>query len=198
VPAVNLDAHLHAPNVNMVTCAGQATVPIVHAIARVSPVVRAEIVVWIAAASAGPATRANLDQLIATTARALEQLGGVQHAAARIVLDRAAPPAPMRASISCELETGAQRSAILDSVRAMLAEVAIYAPRYRLRAPPQFAGARVIVELEIEGTGDFLARYSGNLDIITAAAARVGELIARTALSTIDRRSAATPWLGEQ
>lgn len=179
VPAVNLDAQLDAANVNMVTCAGQATVPIVHAIARVNAVRHAQVVVSIAFGSAGPGTRANIDQLIATTGRALQALGGAQRAEASVILDGADPPRPMRASVTCELARGARRHAILRSMHAIVADVAAYVPGYRLVAEPRFDRGRVIVLLEVEGAGDFLARHCGNLDIITAAAARVGQLLAR-------------------
>jgi acetaldehyde dehydrogenase len=147
VPAVNLGAHLDAPNVNMVTCGGQATVPIVHAVSRVAPVVYAEIVASIASRSAGPGTRANIDEFTETTSRAIA--------------------------------ADADRAAIADSVAEMVDAVAAYAPGYRLRVPPQFAEDRVSVFLEVEGRGDFLPAYAGNLDIMTAAAVRVGEQLAR-------------------
>jgi acetaldehyde dehydrogenase len=179
VPAVNLDAHLDAPNINMVTCGGQATVPIVHAIARVTAVRYAEIVVSIASRSAGPGTRANVDEFTQTTARAIEALGGAERGKAIIILNPADPPPLMRDTVICELDPDVDRDAIGESVREMVADVAAYVPGYRLKAEPQFDGARVTVLLEIEGAGDFLERYSGNLDIMTAAAARVGEQLAQ-------------------
>ena len=179
VPAVNLDAHLDAANVNMVTCGGQATVPIVHAVARVTAVRYAQIVASIASRSAGPGTRANIAQFTETTARAIEQLGGAQRGKASIILDPSDPPPPMRATAICEVDPDADRDAIAWSVREIVADVAAYVPGYRLAAQPRFDGARVNVQLEVEGAGDYLARYSGNLDIITAAAARVGEQLAQ-------------------
>ena len=179
VPVVNLDAHLDAPNVNMVTCGGQATVPIVHAVARVTAVHYAETVASIASKSAGPGTRANIDEFTETTSRAIEAVGGAERGKAIIILNPADPPPLMRDTVICEVDADSDRDAIAESVREMVAEVAAYVPGYRLKAEPQFDGARVMVLLEIEGAGDFLERYSGNLDIITAAAARVGEQLAQ-------------------
>jgi len=179
VPAVNLDAALGAPNVNMVTCGGQATVPIVHAVARVTPVRYAEIVASIASKSAGPGTRANIEEFSETTARAVEAVGGAERGKAIIILDSADPPSLMRNTVICEVDPDADCDAIVASVRAMVAHVAAYVPGYRLKAEPQCDGGRVMVLLEIEGAGDFLERYSGNLDIMTAAAARVGDQLAQ-------------------
>jgi acetaldehyde dehydrogenase len=193
VPPVNLDEHLDAPNVNMVTCGGQATVPMVHAVARVARVPYAEIVASIASRSAGPGTRANIDEFTETTSRAISEVGGAEQGRAIIVLNPAEPPLLMRDTVMCELEPGANqvgsrgkgrvsdlRAAIVDSVRDMASEVAAYVPGYRLKAEPQFHGDRVTILLEVEGAGDFLEPYSGNLDIMTAAATRVGERIAQS------------------
>ena len=179
VPPVNLDEHLDAPNVNMVTCGGQATVPMVHAVARVARVAYAEIVASIASKSAGPGTRANIDEFTETTSRAISEVGGAERGKAIIVLNPAEPPLLMRDTVMCELGPGADRGAIVDSVREMAAEVATYVPGYRLKADPQFHAERVTILLEVEGAGDFLEPYSGNLDIMTAAATRVGERIAQ-------------------
>ncbi|MBS1894028.1 MAG: acetaldehyde dehydrogenase (acetylating) [Actinobacteria bacterium] len=178
IPAVNLDAHLDAPNVNMVTCGGQATVPIVHAVARVTPVPYAEIVASIASRSAGPGTRANIDEFTETTSKAIAEVGGAARGKAIIVLNPAEPPLLMRDTVICELTEEADPVEIDRSIHEMVADVARYVPGYRLKAPPQFEGGRVIVLLEVEGAGDFLATYSGNLDIMTSAAARVGDAIA--------------------
>jgi len=178
VPPVNLDEHLDAPNVNMVTCGGQATVPMVHAVARVTRVPYAEIVASIASKSAGPGTRANIDEFTETTSRAISEVGGAEQGKAIIVLNPAEPPLLMRDTVMCELEPDADRAAIAESVREMAAEVATYVPGYRLKADPQFHDDRVTILLEVEGAGDFLEPYSGNLDIMTAAATRVGERIA--------------------
>jgi acetaldehyde dehydrogenase len=179
VPPVNLGGHLDAPNVNMVTCGGQATVPIVYAVSRVAPVAYAEIVASIASRSAGPGTRANIDEFTETTARAVAEVGGAGRGKAIIILNPADPPLLMRDTVICALEGNVDRDAITASIEEMVNSVAIYVPGYRLRVPPQFAVDRVSVFLEVEGRGDFLPAYAGNLDIMTAAAVRVGEQIAR-------------------
>jgi acetaldehyde dehydrogenase len=187
VPSVNLDAHLDAPNLNMVTCGGQATVPIVHAVSRVVDVPYAEIVASIASHSAGPGTRANIDEFTETTARAVADVGGAARGKAIIVLNPAEPPLLMRDTVICSIPPDADRDAIRDSIESIAGEVADYVPGYRLRVPPQFADDRVSVYLEVEGRGDFLPPYAGNLDIMTAAAVRVGEELARarTAATTV-------------
>jgi acetaldehyde dehydrogenase len=179
VPSVNLVEHLDRPNVNMVTCGGQATVPIVRAVSRVVPVAYAEIVASIASRSAGPGTRANIDEFTETTAAALRSVGGAARSKAIIVLNPADPPLLMRDTVICAIAPDADRDAIAASIETTVAEVAGYVPGYRLKVPPQFADDRVTVLLEVEGRGDFLPTYAGNLDIMTAAAARVGEEIAR-------------------
>ncbi|HEY1511452.1 MAG TPA: acetaldehyde dehydrogenase (acetylating), partial [Solirubrobacteraceae bacterium] len=179
VPPVNLEEHLDAPNVNMVTCGGQATVPMVHAVARVTRVAYAEIVASIASKSAGPGTRANIDEFTETTSRAIAEVGGAEVGKAIIVLNPAEPPLLMRDTAMCEIDPAADHDDITASIREMAAEVQTYVPGYRLKADPQFDGGRVTILLEVEGAGDFLESYSGNLDIMTAAAARVGDRIAR-------------------
>jgi acetaldehyde dehydrogenase len=179
VPTVNLDAHLSAPNVNMVTCGGQATVPMVHAVARVAPVDYAEIVASIASLSAGPGTRANIDEFTETTSRAIEIVGGATTGKAIIVLNPADPPLMMRDTIFCSLAPDANHDAITASVREMETAVRSYVPGYRLLRDPQFDDEKVGIFVEVEGAGDFLPPYAGNLDIMTAAATRVGEQIAR-------------------
>jgi acetaldehyde dehydrogenase len=179
VPPVNLAAHLDARNLNMVTCGGQATVPIVHAVSRVTEVGYAEIVASIASRSAGPGTRANIDEFTETTARAVAQVGGAGQGKAIIILNPAEPSLMMRDTVICALGPEADRDAIEASIEQMVQEVASYVPGYRLRVPPQFAEDRVAVFLEVEGRGDFLPAYAGNLDIMTAAAVRVGEELAR-------------------
>jgi acetaldehyde dehydrogenase len=184
VPPVNLDEHLAAPNVNLITCGGQATIPIVHAVSRVVPVEYAEIVASVASVSAGPGTRANIDEFTRTTSRGIEVIGGAQRGKAIIVLNPADPPMIMRDTIICAIPDDADTDAIASSVTSMVADVAEYVPGYRLLNEPQFdpAGAggpaRVTVFVEVEGAGDFLPPYAGNLDIMTAAAVRVGEQIA--------------------
>jgi acetaldehyde dehydrogenase len=186
VPTVNLAEHLDAGNVNLISCGGQATIPIVHAVARVAQVAYAEIVASVASASAGPGTRANIDEFTRTTALGIEVIGGARRGKAIIVLNPAEPPLIMRDTIFCSLPSGADHAAIVASVQAMVAEVQGYVPGYRLLAEPQFDGPpggighdRVVVLVEVEGAGDYLPPYSGNLDIMTAAAARVGEELAR-------------------
>jgi acetaldehyde dehydrogenase len=178
VPSVNLEAHRGALNVNMVTCGGQATVPIVHAVSRVTAVAYAEIVASIASRSAGPGTRANIDEFTETTGRAIAEVGGAARGKAIIVLTPAEPPLLMRDTVICAIAPDADRAAIGDSITEMVDTVAAYVPGYRLRVPPQFAEDRVSVFLEVEGRGDFLPPYAGNLDIMTAAAVRVGEALA--------------------
>ncbi|WP_109528039.1 acetaldehyde dehydrogenase (acetylating) [Nocardia aurea] len=185
-PPVNLAAHLDAPNVNLITCGGQATIPIVHAVNRVVPVEYAEIIASIASRSAGPGTRANIDEFTQTTARAIESVGGARRGKAIIILNPVDPPIIMRDTVFCSLPGDADRGAVEASIHQMVGEVRQYVPGYALRADPQFDDprdawrgmGRVAVFLEVRGNGDYLPPYAGNLDIITAAAARVGELFA--------------------
>ena len=185
-PPVNLSEHLAAPNVNMITCGGQATIPVVRAVSAVTPVPYAEIVASIASRSAGPGTRANIDEFTVTTARAIESIGGAERGKAVIILNPVDPPMIMRDTVFCAISPDADHDAIVDSVLAMVAEVARYVPGYTLRADPQFDPpvpewgglARVAVFLEVRGNGDYLPPWAGNLDIMTAAAARVGDLLA--------------------
>jgi acetaldehyde dehydrogenase len=187
IPPVNLGRHLGEPNVNMVTCGGQATIPMVHAVSRVTPVAYAEIVATVASRSAGPGTRNNIDEFTRTTASAVEVLGGAERGKAIIVLNPAEPPLTMRDTIFCSLEPDADADAVVASVEEVVAEVQEYVPGYRLLQPPQIdrsvtpdGRGRVAVFVEVEGAGDFLPPYSGNLDIMTAAAARVGDEIGRS------------------
>ena len=178
VPTINLDGSRHEPNVNLVTCGGQATAPMVYAVSRVARVEYAEIVASIASASAGPGTRANIDEFTRTTSNALEVLGGAERGKAIIVLNPADPPMIMRNTVFCSLPPDADRTAVALSIQEMVKEVQSYVQGYRLLAEPQFAEDRVEILLEIEGAGDFLPRYAGNLDIITSAAVRVAERMA--------------------
>lgn len=187
IPSVNLHEHLGEWNVNMVTCGGQATIPIVHAVSRVVPVGYAEIVATVASVSAGPGTRQNIDEFTRTTSQAVVDLGGAERGKAIIILNPAEPPLLMRDTIFCAFPAGSDDAAIAASIEAMVADVQTFVPGYRLRAEPQFdrmddGAARVAVFIEVEGAGDFLPPYAGNLDIMTAAAARVGEEIARAVL----------------
>ncbi len=178
VPPVNLREHIDQPNVNMITCGGQATIPIVHAVSRIVDVDYAEIVATVASLSAGPGTRANIDEFTKVTGRGVEVLGGARRGKAIIVLNPADPPLIMRDSVFCSLPDDVDEGAVAASIHAMVAEVAEYAPGYRLRQEPQFEPGRVAVFLAVEGAGDFLPPYAGNLDIMTAAATKVGEEIA--------------------
>jgi acetaldehyde dehydrogenase len=187
VPPVNLGQHLDEPNVNMVTCGGQATVPMVHAVSRVVPVEYAEIVATVASASAGPGTRSNIDEFTRTTRSAITVLGGATEGKAIIILNPAEPPLIMRDTIYCSLPADADRTAVTASIEAMEQAVQAYVPGYRLLREPQFDEGRVAIFVEVEGAGDFLPRYAGNLDIMTAAAAKVGEELA-TALRSVATR----------
>jgi acetaldehyde dehydrogenase len=185
-PPVNMPEHLDAPNVSMITCGGQATIPMVHAVSRVVPVPYAEIVASVASRSAGPGTRANIDEFTHTTAGAVESVGGATRGKAIIILNPVEPPMIMRDTVFCAIPADADTDAITTSIHAMVAEVQRYVPGYSLRADPQFdppqpgwqGHGRVAVFLEVRGNGDYLPEYAGNLDIMTAAAARVGELVA--------------------
>ncbi len=185
-PPVNLDVNISAPNVNMITCGGQATIPIVAAVSSVVPVEYAEIVASIASRSAGPGTRANIDEFTETTSHAIEVVGGATRGKAIIILNPVEPPMIMRDTVFCSIPAECDRDAISASIHEMVTRVQEYVPGYTLRADPQFddpreiwnGHARVAVFLEVLGNGDYLPTYAGNLDIITAAAARVGDLMA--------------------
>ena len=184
IPPVNLSEHVDRPNINMVTCGGQATIPIVHAVSQVCPVAYAEIVATVSSRSAGPGTRQNIDEFTRTTSAAVEKLGGGARGKAIIILNPADPPLMMRDTIYCSLPECADADAVTASVRKRVAEVQSYVPGYRLTADPQFdeigGRRRVAVFIEVEGAGDYLPAYAGNLDIMTAAATRVGEEVARS------------------
>jgi acetaldehyde/propanal dehydrogenase len=184
VPPVNLRAHVgrREMNVNMVTCGGQATVPIVAAVARVQPVAYGEIVATVASRSAGPGTRKNIDEFTRTTASAVEKIGGAKKGKAIIIINPAEPPLIMRDTVHCLVEGQPDEAAIRQSIDAMIAEVRQYVPGYRLVNGPVFDGNRVSVFLEVEGLGDYLPKYAGNLDIMTAAAARTAEMFAQEIL----------------
>jgi acetaldehyde dehydrogenase len=190
VPPVNLEEHLDTDNVNMVTCGGQATVPMVAAVSRVAPVVYGEIVASIASKSAGPGTRANIDEFTETTAKAIEEVGGAERGKAIIVLNPAEPPLVMRDTVFCLVEGPVDEDAVRKSVDDMVAQVQTYVPGYRLKQEVQFdqvdekfvpaldrpfQGTRVSVFLEVTGAGHYLPDYAGNLDIMTSAALRTAE-----------------------
>ncbi|MGG1659114.1 acetaldehyde dehydrogenase (acetylating) [Brevibacillus sp. NRS-1366] len=179
VPTVNLGEHLDAPNVNMITCGGQATIPIVHAINRVSQVEYAEIVATVSSKSAGPGTRANIDEFTRTTARGIEIIGGAKKGKAIIILNPADPPIIMRDTVHALFAEEGKEAEIANSIKMMVASVQTYVPGYRLIREPIIEGNRITVFIEVEGAGDFFPSYSGNLDIMTAAAAKVGEEFAK-------------------
>jgi acetaldehyde dehydrogenase (acetylating) len=179
VPAVNMGEHFDSLNVNLVTCGGQATIPIVAAVARVAPLAYAEIVATISSKSAGPGTRQNIDEFTKTTARGVEVVGKARKGKALIILNPAEPPIMMRNTIYCETEQPADEAAVRDSVERMVEAVRTYVPGYRLRVPPLVKDCLVTTMVEVEGAGDHLPTYSGNLDIITAAAVGVAEKFAQ-------------------
>jgi len=180
VPPVNLKQHVGRleMNVNMVTCGGQATIPMVAAVSRVQPVAYAEIVATVSSRSVGPGTRKNIDEFTRTTAGAIEQVGGAREGKAIIVINPAEPPLMMRDTIHCLTDSEPDQAAITASVHAMIVEVQKYVPGYRLKNGPVFDGNRVSIFMEVEGLGDYLPKYAGNLDIMTAAALRTGEMFA--------------------
>ncbi|MDR2904261.1 MAG: acetaldehyde dehydrogenase (acetylating) [Clostridiales bacterium] len=183
VPSVNLAALTKEPDINMVTCGGQATIPIVHAVARVAGAAYAEIVACISSKSAGPGTRANMDEFTETTSRALEIVGGADKGKAIIVLNPAEPPLMMTNTISVKVkDPSVGIEAITKSINDMIAELTAYVPGYRLRVPPTLEGDRVTTIVQVEGQGDFLPAYSGNLDIINSAAVAAAERIAQEIL----------------
>ena len=184
VPPVNLKDHIgkHEMNVNMVTCGGQATIPMVAAVSRVQPVDYAEIIATVASRSAGPGTRKNIDEFTRTTARAVAEVGGARKGKAIIILNPAEPPLIMRDTVHCLTVDTPDQAAITESVERMLAEVQRYVPGYRLKNGPVFDGKRVSIFLEVEGLGDYLPKYAGNLDIMTAAALRTAEMFAEEIL----------------
>jgi acetaldehyde dehydrogenase len=198
IPVVNLEANLDADNVNMVTCGGQATIPIVAAVNRVTPVHYGEIVASIASKSAGPGTRANIDEFTETTAEAIEKVGGARRGKAIIILNPAEPPLIMRDTVLCLVDhlDEEKRKQVVESVEKMIADVSEYVPGYRLKQLVQFRDldpdestktlcedlgpdrTQVTVFLEVEGAAHYLPSYAGNLDIMTSAALRVGESLA--------------------
>ncbi|MCK1992945.1 acetaldehyde dehydrogenase (acetylating) [Peribacillus muralis] len=180
-PAVNIGSNINKDNINMITCGGQATIPIVHAINNVGDVSYAEIVATISSKSAGPGTRANIDEFTKTTRRGIEEVGGADLGKALIILNPAEPSILMRDTIYCEVKEMKEES-IRDAVYKMIAQVQSYVPGYRLKQEPLFDGHRVTVFLEVEGAGDYFPPYAGNLDIMTAAAIRVGDEFSRLLL----------------
>jgi len=184
VPPVNLRDHLgkREMNVNMVTCGGQATIPMVAAVSRVQKVAYGEIIATVSSKSVGPGTRKNIDEFTRTTAGAVEKIGGATEGKAIIVINPAEPPLMMRDTIHCLTEEEPDQEAITRSIHEMVAEVQKYVPGYALKNGPVFDGKRVSVWMEVAGLGDFLPRYAGNLDIMTAAALRTAEMFAEEML----------------
>ncbi|WP_353846987.1 acetaldehyde dehydrogenase (acetylating) [Nocardioides sp. LMS-CY] len=191
IPPVNGEEHVGAMNVNMITCGGQATIPMVAAVSRAAAVSYAEIVASVSSVSAGPGTRANIDEFTRTTSRGVTEIGGAVEGKAIIILNPAEPPMIMRDTIFCAVPPEADRDAIVTSILAMEKAVQEYVPGYRLLQEPQLdepseatrGQLKVSIFVEVEGAGDYLPPYSGNLDIMTAAATQVGENIARALIS---------------
>ncbi|MEX2961675.1 acetaldehyde dehydrogenase (acetylating) [Microbulbifer sp. TYP-18] len=180
IPPVNLADHTRnlEMNVNMVTCGGQATIPMVAAVSRIQPVDYGEIIATVSSRSVGPGTRKNIDEFTRTTAGAVEKVGGAKQGKAIIIINPAEPPLIMRDTIHCLTATEPDQAAITDSVHRMVQEVQKYVPGYRLVNGPVFDGNRVSIFIEVEGLGDFLPKYAGNLDIMTAAGLRTAEIFA--------------------
>lgn len=186
VPPVNLSEMLNRDeqNVNMVTCGGQATIPMVYAVSRVQPVRYGEIVATVSSSSAGPGTRKNIDEFTRTTARGVELVGGAKKGKAIIIINPAEPPIIMRDTVHCLVEGEPNQEAIRESVLEMVREVQTYVPGYTLKNGPVFDGDRVSIYLEVEGLGDFLPKFAGNLDIMTAAGLKTAEIIAQRILDS--------------
>ena len=182
IPPVNLQALLDrgpTQNVNMVTCGGQATIPMVAAVSRVQPVSYAEIVATVASKSVGMGTRDNIDEFTRTTSSAIEKIGGADEGKAIIVINPAEPPLVMRDTIHCLTKEAPNETDIRTSIAAMVTDVQRYVPGYRLKNAPIIDGHRVTISVEVEGLGDFLPKYAGNLDIMTAAGLRTAEMMAQ-------------------
>ena len=180
VPSVNLMEQVGnvEMNVNMVSCGGQATIPMVAAVNRVQSVEYGEIIATVSSKSAGPGTRKNIDEFTRTTADGIEKVGGARRGKAIIILNPAEPPLMMRDTVHCLTDEEPDQEAIIRSVNEMITEVQKYVPGYRLKNGPVFDGKRISIYLEVQGLGDYLPKYSGNLDIMTAAALRTAEMIA--------------------
>jgi acetaldehyde/propanal dehydrogenase len=185
VPPVNLREHTEKleMNVNMISCAGQATIPIVHAVSRIQGVEYAEIIASLASRSVGPGTRANLDEFTYTTSNAIVKVGGAKRGKALAIINPAEPPMIMRNTIYCLTEGEPDHARITESILQMIGEVQKYVPGYKLVNGPSYDGNKVAVFMEVAGLGDYLPKYAGNLDIMTAAATRTAEMFAEEILS---------------
>lgn len=185
IPSVNLESAVAAKamNVNMVTCGGQATIPLVAAVNRVQDVEYGEIVATVSSKSAGPGTRKNIDEFTRTTAGGIEKVGGADKGKAIIVINPAEPPLIMRDTVHCLTKDDPDQEAITQSIHEMIAEVQKYVPGYTLKNGPVFDGKRVSIYMEVEGLGDFLPKYAGNLDIMTAAGLHTAEMYAEEILA---------------
>lgn len=187
VPVVNLEEHLEKDNVNLMTCGAQATTPMVRAVSRVAPVEYAEMVSTVSSLSAGPGTRQNIDEFTFTTGRGLEEIGGAKRGKAIIVLNPADPPIMMRNTVYALAEDDFDESEVVESIEKMVSDIQRYVPGYHLKSEPVFDEQRtpdgvkrmVVILVEVEGAGDFLPKYAGNLDIMTSAARGVGERFAK-------------------
>ena len=193
VPPANLGEHLLAPNVNLITCGGQATIPLAYAISQVTPLHYVEMVSTISSRSAGPGTRHNIDEFTFTTARGLEVIGGAKQGKAIIILNPADPPILMRNTVYAVPEGDFDDVAVRSSIARIVAEVQEYVPGYRLKSQPVVEqretpwGRRavIVILVEVEGAGDYLPAYAGNLDIMTASARRVGNMMAQHFLAEV-------------
>jgi len=190
IPPVNMEEHLRQKqpplDINMVSCGAQATVPMVAAIRRVQPVEYAEIVATVASKSVGPGTRQNIDEFTRVTASAIEKVGGARRGKAIIIINPAEPPLVMRDTIHCLTAGPPRQDEITASIAAMLKEMQRYVPAYKLKTSPVFEGRRVTVYVEVQGLGDYLPKYAGNLDIMTAAAIRAAEMFAEEMLGGVN------------
>jgi len=185
IPPVNLREHIDKKerNVNMVSCGAQATVPMVAAVSRVQEVEYAEIIATVASNSIGPGTRQNIDEFTRTTSGAVQKVGGARRGKAIVIVNPAVPPIMMRDTVHCLTAGPPDEAAITESVHRMLREVQQYVPGYRLKNGPVFEGRRVSMYMDVEGLGDYLPKYAGNLDIMTAAALRTAEMFAENMLA---------------
>ena len=185
IPPVNLAEAVDQKkmNVNMVTCGGQATIPLVAAVSRVQAVEYGEIVATVSSKSAGPGTRKNIDEFTRTTAKGVEVVGGAKKGKAIIIINPAEPPLIMRDTVHCLTADEPDEAAITRSIHEMVAEVQLYVPGYTLKNGPVFDGNRVSIYMQVEGLGDFLPKYAGNLDIMTAAGLRTAEMYAKQMLA---------------